>query len=94
MLSVADGTVRKMITIEMCRAGDSAGKGMEPYLIWKLHDAIIDKYDVSGGEEQIPEENWDMAYRRIEVEYKKADPLTNTLSTGGTFTWDVMANEM
>jgi len=94
MLSVADGTVRKMITIEMCRAGDSAGKGMEPYLIWKLHDVIIDKYDVSGGEEQIPEENWDMAYRRIEIEYKKADPLTNTLSTGGTFTWDVMANEM
>jgi len=94
MLSVADGTVRKEIKVEMCRAADSAGKGMEPYLIWTLHDVVIDKYEVSGGEEQIPEENWDMAYRRISIEYKKADPLTGALSAGGDFSWDLMAGEM
>ena len=53
MLSVADGTVRKEIQINMCRSGDSAGAGMEPYLIWTLKDVVIDKYDVSGGEEQV-----------------------------------------
>lgn len=94
MLSVADGTSRKEIKIEMCRSADSAGKGMEPYLIWKLFDAVIDKYEVSGGEEQIPEENWDITYRRIEVEYKKADPTTGALSPGGTFSWDLLAGEM
>ncbi|PJE35264.1 Hcp1 family type VI secretion system effector [Pseudooceanicola lipolyticus] len=94
MLSVADGTTRKEITIEMCRSSDSAGKGMEPYLIWKLFDVTIDKYEVSGGEEQIPEEGWDMAYRRIEVQYKKADPATGALSPGGDFSWDLMAGEM
>ncbi|MFC4669170.1 Hcp family type VI secretion system effector [Seohaeicola nanhaiensis] len=94
MLSVADGTSRKEITIEMCRSADSAGKGMEPYLIWKLFDTVIDKYEVSGGEEQIPEESWDLCYRRIEIVYKKADPKTGALGTGGTFSWDVMAGEM
>ncbi|WP_109465071.1 Hcp family type VI secretion system effector [Albibacillus kandeliae] len=94
MLSVADGTVRKEIKIEMCRSGDSSGHGMEPYLIWKLYDVVIDKYEVSGGEEQVPEENWDLAYRRIEIEYKKADPKTGALSTGGNFSWDLMAGEM
>lgn len=94
MLSVADGTVRKKITIEMCRSGEASGKGMEPYLIITLHDVVIDKYDVSGGEESIPEENWDLAYRKIEIEYKKADPKSGKLTTGGTFNWDLMAGEM
>ena len=94
MLSVADGTVRKEITIEMCRSGDSAGAGMEAYLIFKLFDVVIDKYEVSGGEEQIPEESWDLAYRRIEIEYKKADPKTGKLGKGGDFSWDLMAGEM
>lgn len=94
MTSVADGTVRNEIKIEMCRSGDSAGKGMEPYLIWTLHDSVIDKYEVSGGEEQIPEENWDMAYRKVEIEYKKANPKTGALDTGGTFIWDLLAGEM
>lgn len=94
MLAVADGTVRKEITIEMCRSGDGGGKGMEPYLIWKLFDVVIDKYEVSGGEEQVPEESWDLAYRRIEIEYMKADPNTGALSAGGNFSWDLLAGEM
>ena len=93
MLSVADGTVRKSIKIEMCRAGVSAGKAMEPYLTWTLYDAIIDKYEISGGEEQVPEESWDLCYRRLEIEYKKADPNTGELSPGGSFSWDLMAGE-
>lgn len=94
MLSVADGTVRKEIKIEMCRSGDSAGAGMEPYLIWTLKDVVIDKYDVSGGEEQVPEENWDLAYRHIEIEYSQADPNTGALSSAGSFSWDLMTGEM
>ncbi|WP_109465070.1 Hcp family type VI secretion system effector [Albibacillus kandeliae] len=94
ILSVADGTVRKEIRIEMCRSGISGAKAMEPYLIWTLYDVVIDKYEVSGGEEQVPEENWDLAYRRIGVEYKTADPKTGGLKTGGTFDWSVTDGEM
>lgn len=94
MLAVADGTPRKEVTIELCRAGDASGKGMEPYLIFKLFDCIVDKYEVSGGEEQVPEENFDLAYRKISIDYKQADPLTNALSQAGNFSWDVMAGEM
>ncbi len=93
MLSVADGTPHKEIKIEMCRAGDSKGKGMEPYLIFKLSDSVIDEYEVSGGEEQIPEETWSIAYRHISIEYLKADPKTGALSKGGTFDWDVMTGQ-
>lgn len=94
MLSVADGTVRNEIKIEMCRAGDVAGLGMEPYLVWKLYDVVIDKYDVSGGEEQIPEENWDLAYRRIEIDYLAADPNSGALTTAANFHWALIDGEM
>ena len=93
MLAVADGTVRKEITIEMCRSGAKSTKGMEPYLTWKLFDVVIDKYEVSGGEEQVPEENWDMAYRRIELVYKKADPNSGELGKGGDFSWNLLTGQ-
>ena len=93
MLAVADGTVRKEITIEMCRSGAQSTKGMEPYLTWKLFDVVIDKYEVSGGEEQVPEENWDMAYRRIELVYKKADPNSGELGKGGDFSWNLLTGQ-
>jgi type VI secretion system secreted protein Hcp len=94
MLSVANGTVRKEIKIEMCRSGDSTSQGAEPYLIFIAKNATIDKYEVSGGEEQIPEENWDICYREIMIEYKKADPGTGALGKGGDFSWDLMSMEM
>lgn len=94
MLSVADGTVRKKTVIHLTRSGATASKGMEPYCIITLSDSVIDKYEVSGGEEQIPEENWDLAYRKIEWEYKKADPTSGELSKGSDFSWDLLAGEM
>jgi len=94
MLSVADGTVRDKITIEMCRSDVTGGKAMAPFLIWTLYDVVIDKYEVSGGEEQIPEETWDLAYRRIAAEYKSADPKTGALNTSATFDWSLSDGEM
>lgn len=94
MLSVADGTVRDEIRIEMCRAGDRQGEGMEPYLVWRLYNVVIDKYDVSGGEEQIPEENWDLAYRSLDVEYLKADPNSGALTAAASFAWNLTGGEM
>lgn len=94
MLSVADGTVRKKTVIHLTRSGASGSKGMEVYCEIHLGDSVIDKYEVSGGEEQIPEENWDLAYRTIEWIYKLADPNSGELKAGAEFSWDLLAGEM
>lgn len=94
MTSVANGTSREEITIEMCRSGDDASRGMEPYLIWTLKNAIIDSYTVNGGEEQIPEENWTCAYRHIEIKYKLADYNTGKLSDENSFVWNLETGEV
>jgi type VI secretion system secreted protein Hcp len=89
MTYVASGKAAGEIVIEMCRAGDDTGKGMEPYLIWTLQDSIIDTYSVNGGEEQIPEESWTIAYRFIEIKYKIADYKTGALSDKNSFVWNL-----
>ena len=94
MLSVADGTVRDKTEIHLTRSGSSGSKGMETYCTVILSDSIIDKYEVSGGEEQIPEENWDCAYRAIEWVYMLADPNSGELKKGADFAWDLLAGEM
>ncbi len=94
MLSVANGTVRQKTEIHLCRSG-AGDTGMEPYLKFTLHHSVIDKYEVSGGEESIPEESWDLAYRSIEVEYLAADPETGALGDKTSdFSWNIMKNEM
>lgn len=94
MLSVAQGTVRTKTEIHLCRSG-AGNTGMEPYLTFVLHHSVIDKYEVSGGEEQVPEESWDLAYRSLEVTYKTSDPETGKLGKKTTdFSWNIMKNEM
>ncbi|WP_428925600.1 Hcp family type VI secretion system effector [Marinibacterium sp. SX1] len=90
MTSVANGTVRDDIKIHLCRSGDDPSKGMEPYLIFTLKHAVIDTYSVNGGEEQVPEESWAVAYRHIEIEYKMADPKTGALKPKNKFAWDLL----
>jgi len=86
---VASGKVTSLVTIHLCRSGDDASKGMEPYLIIKLNDCMIDSYSVSGGEDSIPNENWTMAYRGIVFEYKESDYKTGKLSKAGEFKWNL-----
>lgn len=89
MTSVANGTARPEIKIELCRAGDDASLGMEAYLIFTVKDVIIDSYSVNGGEEQIPEESWSLAYRHIEILYKKSDYATGALQDENSFVWNL-----
>ena len=94
MTSVANGTVRDEIKINLCRAGADASKGMEPYLIFTLKNVVIDSYTVNGGEEQIPEENWALAYRHIEVLYKLADPKSGKIKDENSFVWDLLGGKV
>ena len=94
MLSVANGTVRPLIEIHQCRSGESASAGLEPYLIWKLKDVVIDSYDVSGGADSIPSETWSLAYTSIEVEYKSTDQASGKLTKENDFKWDLQKGKV
>lgn len=94
MTYVASGKATKEMTIHMCRSGDDEKKGMEPYLVMTLRHAIIDSYSVSGGEEQIPEETWTLAYRGISVKYRIADFNTGKLSDCNEFLWNLETGDV
>jgi type VI secretion system secreted protein Hcp len=94
MLSVANGTVRPQIEVHQCRSGESASEGLEPYLIWKLKDVVIDSYDVSGGADSIPSETWSLAYTSIEVEYKSTDQTSGKLTKENDFKWNLQKGKV
>ena len=94
MLSVANGTYRKEIEIHMCRSGDNASKGLEPYLIWKVKDCYLQSYSVDGSAESVPKEKWAIKYNAIEVEYKTTDLKTGKLTKYKDFKWDQMTGEV
>lgn len=91
---VASGKPSKEIIIHLCRAGADQAVGMEPYLIVKMRDAIIDSYNVSGGEDAIPEEKWTLAYRGIEYTYKPADFNTGELGSPEVFKWNLETGDV
>ncbi|WP_171103347.1 MULTISPECIES: type VI secretion system tube protein Hcp [unclassified Ruegeria] len=94
MTYVASGKANGEMTIHLCRAGDDEKKGMEPYLIITLRDAIVDSYSVSGGEDSIPSESWTVAYRGISVKYKIADFKTGKLSDCNEFKWNLETGDV
>ncbi|KIC45653.1 hypothetical protein RA28_08010 [Ruegeria sp. ANG-S4] len=94
MTYVASGKSNAEMTIHLCRSGDDEKKGMEPYLILTLRDAIVDSYSVSGGEESIPTESWTVAYRGISVKYKIADFKTGKLSDCNEFKWNLETGDV
>ena len=94
MLSVANGTYRKEIEIHMCRSGDSASKGLEPYLIWKIKDCYLQSYGMDGSAESVPKEKWAIKYNAIEVEYKATDIKTGKLTKYKDFKWDLTTGEV
>ncbi len=87
--SVANGTVRPEIKIEMCRSGESAGEGLKAFSVWTLKHVIIDKYSISYSEDGIPEETWALAYIGIEHEYKETDQTSGQLTTKNVFKWNL-----
>lgn len=91
---VASGKATPEVIIDMCRSGDSESQGMEAYLTFKLRHAIIDSYSVSGGEEQIPEESWTLAYRGVEYSYRPSNFNTGKLGTPEVFKWNLETGDV
>lgn len=93
-LSVAKGTVRPEIELHICRPGEDASDGLEAYSIWKLKNAIIDRYSVSSNQGGIPEESWAIAYSGIEHEYREADKNRGRLEKKNVFKWNLINDMM
>lgn len=93
-LSVANGTIRPEIKIDCCRSGEDAASGLEPYLLWKLFDVQIDSYSVSCSADGVPTENWELAYRKIEIEFKETDHKTAKLTKVDDFKWNLVSGKV
>ena len=92
--AVSNGTALGTVEIYMCRSGADEKLAMEVYLTFKLYDCVIDGYDMSGGEESVPSENWTLAYRAIEIEYKPSvftgGKDSGKLGKAVPFSWDLV----
>jgi type VI secretion system secreted protein Hcp len=93
MQSCASGLIFDKVTIDFCRSGPDAAKGMEIYWQIILTDALITSYEVSGSGEDVPEDTFKLNYSQIEMKYF----ISNTkgdLTQDSTFKWDKEKSEL
>ena len=92
MFHVAGGKRLPKVVIEQCKANEDAASALEPYIIWTLTDAQVNRYGVSASAEDIPKEDWAIRAAKVEIEYKY--PKGGKLETFKNFKWDIGAGEM
>ncbi len=62
------------------------GENQEPYLKFKLENAIVSSYQISGHKDGNPDENISMAFTKIEMEHQKyKEDMTPETPTRGGF---------
>lgn len=89
MALAANGLPRAMVVSQL-RVSEDNTRSAERYLRWSLHAGQITKWEVSGSEDGVPEETWEMGYRKIKVNHKLVNPTTQAF-TGkeAKFGWDL-----
>ena len=87
--AAASGTNYKDIEIHFCRAKGDGQAGLQVYLKYFLKNAMIYKWDMSAAENDVPTENWELAYRELGISYEAVDD-TNKLQTPEKFGWDTI----
>jgi type VI secretion system secreted protein Hcp len=75
MLLASNGEPRTM-AVSQLRVADNLELAAERYLRWTLFMGQVSKYEVSASEDGVPEETWEMAYRKLKVSHKLVDPST------------------
>jgi type VI secretion system secreted protein Hcp len=92
MFNVAGGRQLTKVEIHQCKSNDDAAVALEPYILWTLHSAIVQSYNVAASSDDIPKEDWGIRASKIEIEYKY--PKGGKLETYKNFKWDIGAGEM
>jgi type VI protein secretion system component Hcp len=94
ILASASGLRFKEVLIHQCKSDENSNSALKPYIMWILHDAMIQSYGISGDSEDIPKEQWVLTYAKIECEYHKTDLKTGALSKANDFKWDLAKGDM
>ena len=63
-----------------------AGGGQEPYLTITLEEVFVEGYSVSSPDSELPKESVQLAYGKIQVDYKKQ--ASDTGQAGGTISFN------
>ena len=94
MLAAASGLRFKEVLINQCKSDESSGSALKPYIKWKLTDALLQSYGITGESEDIPKEQWAMTYAAIECEYFTTDIKTGKLTKATDFKWNTAEGAM
>lgn len=90
LMKLAANGLAKTIVVHQCRVTDQTTSAMETYLEWILYDGQVTKYEVSASEDGVPEETWELGYRRIELNHTLIDPKTFVKdTTPKQFIWNL-----
>ena len=93
MASVA-GNVMTEVLIHQCKASDDDKAALQPYILWKLKEVMVQTYGVTGDSEDIPKESWTLIYDNIECEYWAPKKRGGPLEKVNEFKWDVSEGVM
>lgn len=88
MLLAANG-LSKTIKVSQCRVTDDGKNAMEEYLLWTLHDGQVTKYEISASEDGVPEETWEMGYRKIECKHTVVNATNFKKGADKEFKWNL-----
>lgn len=94
IMASASGLRFKEVLINQCKSDESSSSALKPYIKWKLLDAMLQSYSISGESDDIPKEQWSLTYAKIECEYMKTDIKTGKLTKANDFKWDTALGKM
>jgi type VI secretion system secreted protein Hcp len=90
LMKLAANGRAKTIVVHQCRVTDVEGSAMETYLEWILTDGQVTKYEVTASEDGVPEETWELGYRKIELNHQLIDARTFAkIGNPIQFTWNL-----
>jgi type VI secretion system secreted protein Hcp len=76
-----------------CRKSTGDG-GQQDYMIWTMKPVIVSSYSTGGSAgAEVPIDSVSLNYGAVNIEYKMQGDTAGTLTTAGTFKWDITKNK-
>jgi type VI secretion system secreted protein Hcp len=76
-----------------CRKSTGDG-GQQDYMTWTMKPIIVSSYNTGGSSgAEIPIDSVTLNYGAVNIEYKTQGDVQGSLTTAGTFKWDVTQNK-
>jgi type VI secretion system secreted protein Hcp len=76
-----------------CRKSTGDG-GQQDYMTWTMKPIIVSSYNTGGSSgAEIPIDSVTLNYGEVNIEYKTQGDVQGSLTTAGTFKWDITKNK-